>query len=82
MTAGHAKTVAIIELSVAVLAAAASVWSWLAAASPAEIAPVTAGEPAQASVSYDPAMLSLSLILATFAGVLLVLGARGVWRTR
>lgn len=82
VTAGNAKTVAVIELSVAVLAIAGCVWSWLAAASPAHIDPVTAGEPVRSSVNYDPAMLSLSLVLATIAGVLLVLGTRGVRRTR
>lgn len=73
------KTIAAVELLLALIALAGCVWSWRAAASPATIEPVVAGEPVKASVSYDPSLLSLSLVLATVAGVLLVIGV-GRWR--
>jgi hypothetical protein len=73
------KTIAIIELSVALLAVIGGVWSWLKAATATTIEPVIAGEPVKASVGYDPSLLSLSLVLATIAGVLVVLGV-GRWR--
>jgi hypothetical protein len=73
------KVIAAVELSVALLAVIGCVWSWLAAATPGTIQPVVAGEPVKASVSYDPSLLALSLVLATIAGVLLVTGV-GRWR--
>ena len=61
-------------LAVALLAAVGSVMSWLAASSVAEVAPVIPGEPVKTSVLYDPSMITLSLLLATLAGVLAVVG--------
>lgn len=75
----NSKILAAVELLIALLAGVGCVWSWRAAASPATIEPVIAGEPARASVNYDPSLLSLSLVLAMIAGVLLVLGI-GRWR--
>ena len=75
----RSRAIAAVELSVALLALIGCVWSWLAAATPATIEPVVAGEPVKASVSYDPSLLCLSLVLATIAGVLVVLGV-GRWR--
>jgi hypothetical protein len=63
-----------IELLVAVVAAAGSVVSWLAASSTVAVAPVLDGEPQTASVVYSAPLLVLSLFLATVAGVLVVLG--------
>lgn len=73
---------AIVELSAALITVIGCVWSWLAAATPAQIEPVLAGEPARASVNYDPSLLSLALVLAAVAGVLVVLGVGGLRRTR
>ena len=50
------------------------VLSWLSARSTVAVAPVIDGEPMTTSVIYSPPLLVLSLILATVAGVLAVLG--------
>jgi hypothetical protein len=63
-----------IELVVAVLAAVGCVLSWLAASSTVVVAPVLEGEHQTTSVVYSPPLLGLSLLLATVAGVLAVLG--------
>jgi hypothetical protein len=63
-----------IELLVAVVAAAGCVVSWLAASSTVVVAPVLDGEPQTTSVVYSAPLLVLSLFLATFAGVLAVVG--------
>lgn len=68
------RVVAAGALAVALLAAVGSVMSWLAASSVAEVAPVIPGEPVKTSVLYDPSMITLSLLLATLAGVLAVVG--------
>ena len=64
---------AAIELVLAVLAAIGSVLSWLAAISDVVVEPVIAGEPSTVSQAYSAPMLTLSLLLATVAGVLGVL---------
>ena len=63
-----------IELLVAVLAAVGCVVSWLAARSTVAVAPVLEGEPQTTSVVYSAPLLVLSLLLATVAGVLAVVG--------
>jgi hypothetical protein len=63
-----------IELVLAVVAAVGCVLSWLAARSTVDVAPVLEGEPMTTSVVYSPPLLVLSLLLATVAGVLVVLG--------
>jgi hypothetical protein len=63
-----------IELVLAVVAAAGCVLSWFAARSTVMVAPVLDGEPQTTSVMYSPPLLVLSLLLATLAGVLAVLG--------
>ncbi|MGV0740841.1 hypothetical protein [Mycolicibacterium sp. XJ870] len=68
------KRRAIIELLIAALAAVGCVLSWVAARTTIEVAPVLAGEPATTSVTYSAPLLVLSLLLATAAGVLAVLG--------
>lgn len=73
------KIVAAGGLVAAVLAAVGSVVSWLAASSIADVAPVIPGEPVKTSVLYDPSFISLSLLLATLAGVLAVVGTAR-WR--
>ncbi|MUL44623.1 hypothetical protein FZI85_18070 [Mycobacterium sp. CBMA293] len=73
------KMVAAGALAVALLAAVGSVVSWLAASSMADVAPVIPGESVRTSVLYDPSYLTLSLLLATLAGVLAVVGTAR-WR--
>lgn len=65
---------AAVQLAVAMLATVGCVWSWLAAQSVAQVAPIADGQPATTSVLYDAPLLSLSLLLAAVAGVLAVLG--------
>jgi ABC-type antimicrobial peptide transport system permease subunit len=69
-----------IELLVAVAAAIGCVVSWLAASSTVVVAPVLEGEPQTTSVVYSPPLLVLSLLLATLAGVIAVLGFAGLRR--
>jgi hypothetical protein len=63
-----------IELLVAVVAAVGCALSWLAAITTVVVAPVLEGEPQTTSVVYSPPLLVLSLLLATVAGVLAVVG--------
>lgn len=65
---------AVLELVLAALAAVGAVASWRAAISEAVVAPVLAGEPSTVSQVYSAPMLTLSLMLATLAGVLAVVG--------
>ena len=71
-----------IELSVAVIAAVGCVVSWLAAGSTVVVAPVLEGEPQTTSVVYSAPLLVLSLLLATIAGVLVVVGVARLKRLR
>lgn len=48
--------------------------SWLSASRQVVVAPLLDGQPSTMSVVYDAPMLTLSLLLATVAGVLAVLG--------
>ncbi len=65
---------AIVELVLALTAATGCVLSWLAAVTTVEVPPVIEGEPMTTSSLYSPPLLTLSLVLATVAGVLAVLG--------
>lgn len=71
---------ATLELVVAVVAAAGAVWAWFGAQSLVTVAPILPGEPQTTSVAYSPPMLVLSLLLATVAGILAVLGITGLRR--
>jgi hypothetical protein len=64
----------------AVAAAAGAVLSWAQVRSLVDVAPVTEGQPATVSVVYDPPMMVLTLVLATAAGVLAILGIAGLRR--
>lgn len=70
----------VVQLLLAVAAAAAAVLCWSQVMSMVEVAPVTEGELAKTSAVYDPPMLLLTLLLATTAGVLAVLGLAGLRR--
>lgn len=65
---------AIVLIGAALLAAVGSVLSWLAASATVTVAPILEGEPETTSVVYNAPLLTLSLLLATAAGVLTVLG--------
>ena len=65
---------AIVELVLALTAAIGGVLSWLASISAVEVPPIIEGEPLTTSSVYSPPLLTLSLLLATVAGVLAVLG--------
>jgi hypothetical protein len=73
---------ATIELGLAVAALIGCVVSWSAADSTADVAPIIAGEPAKTSTVYDPTLITLSLLLLTAAGVLLVVGVARWRRTK
>lgn len=64
---------AVLELLLAIGAAVGCVVSWQAASSEVVVAPVLEGEPATVSQVYYPPLLTLSLLLATVAGVLVIL---------
>jgi hypothetical protein len=69
-----AKTRAIVELGVAVVAALGTVWCWLAARSAVVTAPVLPTEPSKISMAYSPSLIALAFLLATVAGVFAVIG--------
>jgi len=47
-----------------------------------DVGPIADGQPATTSVAYSPPMMLLTMLLATVAGVLIVLGAAGLIRDR
>ncbi len=63
---------AVIGLLLAGLAGIGCVLSWLAASTEVVVAPVLEGEPSTVSVQYYAPLLTLSLMLATVVGVLIV----------
>ena len=67
-------------LAVAALAGAALCWSQVR--SLVDVPPITDGEPATVSAVYDPPLMFLAWLLATVAGVLIVLGVAGLRRRR
>ena len=65
---------AFVELALAVAAVAGCAFSWSAVRSIVEVAPVAKDQPVTTAVVYDPSLLLLTLLLATAAGMLLVVG--------
>ena len=65
---------ATIELLAAAAAAIGCMAAWLGARTTVVVAPLLSGEPQTTSVEYSAPLLVLSLILATVAGILTVLG--------
>ena len=65
---------AFIELALACAAALGCAASGLAVRSTVAVAPVASGQPVTTSVVYDPQLLLLTLLLATAAGILAVVG--------
>jgi hypothetical protein len=71
---------AFIELALACAAVAGCVASWSGVRSTVAVAPVADGQPVTTSVVYDPQLLLLTLLLATAAGMLAVVGVARLWR--
>lgn len=69
-----ARLRAVIELVIACVAAVGCAISWSAVRSTVAVAPVAAGQPVTTSVAYDPPLLLVTLLLATAAGMLAVVG--------
>jgi hypothetical protein len=65
---------AVVELLLACAAVAGCAISWSAVRSTIAVAPVVKGQPVTTSVVYDPSLLLLTLLLATAAGMLAVVG--------
>jgi len=70
----------IAQVVLAVAAAAGAALSWAQVQSLVDVAPITEGQPATVSVVFDPPMMVLTLLLATAAGVLAILGISGLRR--
>jgi hypothetical protein len=70
-----------VELGLAAVALVATGFSWLQTRSTVAVAPVADGQPATMSVVYDPQQLVLTLLLATVAGVLVVVGVTRLRRS-
>lgn len=73
---------AAVELALAAAAMVGCVLSGAQVRSTVAVAPILDGQPVTTSVVYDPPMLLLTLLLAAMAGVLAVVGAARVWRSR
>jgi hypothetical protein len=71
-----------VQLVLAVVAAGGAALCWSAVRSLVEVPPIIDGQPATVSVVYDPPLMVLAWLLATTAGVLLVLGVAGLRRRR
>jgi NO-binding membrane sensor protein with MHYT domain len=69
-----ARFQAFIALALAGAAVVGCAVSWSAVRSTVAVAPVVDGQPVTTSVVYDPQLLLLTLLLATVAGTLAVVG--------
>jgi NO-binding membrane sensor protein with MHYT domain len=72
----------LLELALAFAALVGAGVSWSHASHPVAVAPIADGQPATTSLVYDPQLLLLTLVLATIAGVLAVLGTARLRRGR
>lgn len=70
----------VVQLLLALAAAAGAVLCWPRISSLVDVAPVTEGQPATVSVVYHAPVLLLVWVLVTAAGVLAVLGVSGLRR--
>lgn len=74
----RARHIAQLVLAVAAAVGGGVCWShirrWV------DVAPIMEGQPATVSVVYDPPLMMLAWLLATAAGVLVVLGVSGLRR--
>jgi hypothetical protein len=69
-----ARIRAFVELVLACAAVLGCAVSWSGVRSTVPVAPVVDGQPVTWSVVYDPQLLLLTLLLATAAGILAVIG--------
>lgn len=72
----------VVQLVLAVVAAVGATLCWSQVRSLVDVPPITDGEPATVSAVYDPPLMFLAWLLATVAGVLIVLGVAGLRRRR
>ena len=72
----------LVQLVLAAVAAAGAALCWSGVRSLVEVPPVIDGQPATVSVVYDPPLMVLAWLLATTAGVLVILGVAGLRRGR
>jgi NO-binding membrane sensor protein with MHYT domain len=73
---------ALLELSLALAALAGAGVSWSHARHTVGVAPIADGQPSTTSLVYDPPQLLLTMLLAMLAGILLVVGAARLRRSR
>jgi NO-binding membrane sensor protein with MHYT domain len=72
----------LVELALAGAALVGAGLSWAHASHTIAVAPIADGQPATTSLVYDPQLLLLTLVLATTAGVLAVVGTARLRRAR
>jgi hypothetical protein len=73
---------ALIELTLAGVALVGAGLSWSNASQIRSVAPITEGQPATASLVYDPQLLLLTMLLAIVAGLFAVAGVARLRRSR
>ncbi|ORV98004.1 hypothetical protein [Mycobacterium kyorinense] len=73
---------AVVELALACVSVFGCAAAWSQVRSTVSVAPVLDGQPVTTSVVYDPPLLLLTLLLATLAGVLAVVGLANLRRAR
>jgi hypothetical protein len=73
---------ALLELGLALAALAGAGVCWLHARHTVGVAPIADGQPSTTSLVYDPQQLLLTMLLATLAGILLVVGTARLRRSR
>ena len=73
---------ALVELGLALAALAGAGVSWSHARHTVGVAPIADGQPSTTSLVYDPQQLLLTMLLAMLAGVLLVVAAARLRRSR
>ena len=73
---------ALLELALALAALAGAGVTWSHARHTVGVAPIADGQPSTTSLVYNPQQLLLTMLLATLAGILLVVGAARLRRSR
>jgi hypothetical protein len=73
---------ALLELVLALAALAGAGVTWSHSRHTVGVAPVADGQPSTTSLVFDPQQLLLTMLLATLAGVLLVVGVARLRRAR
>ena len=82
MIARYRAPRALVELGLACAALVGAGVSWSQARHTVGVAPIADGQPSTTSLVYDPQLLLLTLVLATTAGVLAVVGMARLRRER